>query len=171
MEQDEVLGDGEEKAGREEGRDGERRGKWGRKGKNRRKGMELREGGGGAEEGWGRSCCEGFRERDQDGEGGQDEEGSARKPEAVPPSLQAKSSSQSKVPTLAILLLLSAVRNDMLLISFWTTKFCSSRLKFWWGRQCWGSDRVGEGLFGKQLLGFQTGGAVGGDSRGTWTSR
>ena len=133
--------------------------------------MELREGGGGAEEGWGRSCCEGFRERDQDGEGGQDEEGSARKPKAVPPSLPAKSSSQSKVPTLAILLLLSAVRNDMLLISFWTTKFCSSRLKFWWGRQCWGSDRVGEGLFGTQLLGFQTGGAVGGDSRGTWTSR
>lgn len=33
-------------------------------------------------------------------------------------------------PTLAILLLLSAVRKDMLLISFCTTKFCSSRLKF-----------------------------------------
>lgn len=32
--------------------------------------------------------------------------------------------------TLLILLLLSAVRNDMLLISFITTKFCSSRLKF-----------------------------------------
>lgn len=38
---------------------------------------------------------------------------------------------QGKAPTLAILLLLSAVRNDMLLISFCTTKFCSSRLKFW----------------------------------------
>lgn len=33
--------------------------------------------------------------------------------------------------TLLILLLLSAVRNDMLLISFITTKFCSSRLKFY----------------------------------------
>ena len=32
--------------------------------------------------------------------------------------------------TLLILLLLSAVRKDMLLISFITTKFCSSRLKF-----------------------------------------
>ena len=50
--------------------------------------------------------------------------------------------SQSKAPTLAILLLLSAVRNDMLLISFWTTKFCSSRLKFWWGRQC--QDQTGQ---------------------------
>lgn len=63
------------------------------------------------------------------------------------PSLPAKSTSQNKAPTLAILLLLSAVRNDMLLISFWTTKFCSSRLKFWWGRKCEkGSDsRGGEG--------------------------
>ena len=60
--------------------------------------------------------------------------GSGRKSWRVLP-LPAKSS-QSKAPTLAILLLLSAVRNDMLLISFWTTKFCSSRLKFWWGRQC-----------------------------------
>lgn len=33
--------------------------------------------------------------------------------------------------TLLILLLLSAVRKDMLLISFITTKFCSSRLKFY----------------------------------------
>lgn len=41
-----------------------------------------------------------------------------------------------EAPTLAILLLLSAVKKDMLLISFWTTKFCSSRLKFWWGKQC-----------------------------------
>lgn len=40
-----------------------------------------------------------------------------------------------EAPTLAILLLLSAVKKDMLLISFWTTKFCSSRLKFWWGKQ------------------------------------
>lgn len=37
----------------------------------------------------------------------------------------------SSQPTLLILLLLSAVRNDMLLISFITTKFCSSRLKFY----------------------------------------
>ena len=156
-----MLGDGEEKAGREERGEGERRGKWGRKEKNRREGMELREGGGGEDRGWGRGCCEGFRKRDQDEGGGGGEEGSARKPEAVPPSLPAKSSSQSKVPTLAILLLLSAVRNDMLLISFWTTKFCSSRLKFWWGRRCWGSDRVGEGFFGQQLLGIQRGGAGG----------
>lgn len=55
--------------------------------------------------------------------------GAGRKPLGVP-SLPAKATSQSKAPTLAILLLLSAVRNDMLLISFWTTKFCSSRLKF-----------------------------------------
>lgn len=34
-----------------------------------------------------------------------------------------------------ILLLLSAVRKDMLLISFITTKFCSSLLKFWNGNR------------------------------------
>lgn len=66
------------------------------------------------------------------------------------PSTPAESSSQSRAPTLAILLLLSAVRNDMLLISFWTTKFCSSRLKFWRGRQCWGSDGVAEGILGRR---------------------
>lgn len=64
--------------------------------------------------------------------------------------LPTKSSSLSKAPTLAILLLLSAVRKDMLLISFWTTKFCSSRLKFWWGRQCRGSG-WGAGIFRQQL--------------------
>ena len=58
-----MLGDREEKAGREERGEGERRGKWGREG------MELREGGGGEEGEWGRGCCEGFRERDQDEEG------------------------------------------------------------------------------------------------------
>lgn len=40
------------------------------------------------------------------------------------------SGSVSSQLTLLILLLLSAVRNDMLLISLITTKFCSSRLKF-----------------------------------------
>lgn len=150
-----MLGDGEEKAGREERGEEERRGKWGREG------MELREGGGGEEGGWGRGCCEGFRERDQDEEGGRGEEGSARKPEAVPPSLLAKSSSKSKVPTLAILLLLSAVRNDMLLISFWTTKFCSSRLKFWWGRGVEDQTGWGRASLGSSCSGIQRGGAGG----------
>lgn len=85
MEQDEVLGDGEEKAGREGGRRWRKKREMGEEGKTREEGAELREGGGGLEEGWGRSCCEGFRECDRDEEevAGQEEE-SARKPEAVP---------------------------------------------------------------------------------------
>lgn len=88
------------------------------------------------------------------------------------PCLPAKSSSQKRVPTLAILLLLSAVRKDMLLISFWTTKFCSSRLKFWWGRVLGG--RRGEGGRAPVNSSFSAHGedsGVGRDSHGTWTSR
>lgn len=52
------------------------------------------------------------------------------------------SGSASSQLTLLILLLLSAVRNDMLLISLITTKFCSSRLKFC-NRQGWGRNVFG----------------------------
>lgn len=88
---------------------------------------------------------------------------------SLPPS---KSSSQKKAPTLAILLLLSAVRKDMLLISFWTTKFCSSRLKFWRGGSVEGQR--GEGERPPVDSSFSAHGedrGTGRDSRGTWTSR
>lgn len=78
-------------------------------------------------------CGDSCKECDQAGQTGW-VKGSGRKAEGAP-TLPTKSSYR-KAPTLAILLLLSAVRNDMLLISFWTTKFCSSRLKFWREKQC-----------------------------------
>lgn len=113
---------------------------------------------------------EGCRECDQDRAAGWMRRGQVRKPLGVP-SLPAKVTSQSKAPTLAILLLLSAVRNDMLLISFWTTKFCSSRLKFWWQRQYWGQSGCGEGTSGQQLLRYEEEQGASRDSRGTCTSR
>lgn len=45
----------------------------------------------------------------------------------------------SVYPTFDILHLVSEMRKDMLFISFWTTKFCSSLLKFW--KKMFGTDQ------------------------------